>query len=266
MDFYKFTSTNINKMSTSELNIFNYVIKNMQSVKKMSIRELADTCYVSSTTLFRFVKKIGYEGYSDFIEAVRAAELESHVIRISDIVTNDNYRDSYLKSLVEAVMVVVEDKVERFNKIFSGNPHICILAEGLSEDVARYFYRLLTVVGYDVTIPKEEYELKLMAKKMKHNDILFVLSFSGNNAKIIGQMEQVLRTAAPTIVSMTRADNNIIQNMSDLNLYVFADEIDYDGVDITSRCGMIAVFETLIYKLISLEKKNENVRQQLDAL
>ena len=41
--------------------------------------------------------------------------------------------------------------------------------------------------------------------------------------------------------------------MSDLNFYVFADEIDCQGADITSRRGMIAIMETLLYKRLSAD-------------
>ncbi len=78
-----------------------------------------------------------------------------------------------------------------------------------------------------------------------------VLSYSGDNADIIGQIEKIFSVSTPTIISITRADNNIIQNMSDLNFYVFADEVSYDGMDVTSRCGMIAILETLLYKRIT---------------
>ena len=67
------------------------------------------------------------------------------------------------------------------------------------------------------------------------------------------KIERIFAIATPTIVSLTRADNNTIQNMSDLNFYVFADEIDCQGADITSRCGMIAIMETLLYKRLSAD-------------
>ena len=75
-----------------------------------------------------------------------------------------------------------------------------------------------------------------------------VLSYTGNNESLIHQIERIYTIATPTLISFTRADNNAIQNMSDLNFYVFADEIDYEGIDITSRIGMIAIMETLLYK------------------
>lgn len=251
MDFYEQTSSNVPKLSSTEHNIFNYVIKNMHVVKDMSIRELAQTCFVSTTTLFRFVKKLGYSGYSEFIDAVRETEQESRKIHIPSIVHDDNYRDSYLKNVVEAVKVITDEKIEAFHSIMGRGPHIYILAEGLSRDVARYFSRLLTTVGYNVEIPIEEYEFSSLLRRVKRDDVLLILSYTGNNQSVVHEVERIFTIATPTIISFTRADNNIIQNMSDLNFYVFADEIDYGGIDVTSRCGMIAIMETLMYKRLT---------------
>ena len=251
MDFYEQTSSNMPKLSSTEQNIFNYVIKNMHLVKNMSIRDLSQTCFVSTTTLFRFVKKLGFEGYADFIEAVRQTETESRKIHIPKIVHDDNYRDSYLKNVVEAVKVITDEKIEKFHTIMNRNPHIYILAEGLSREVGKYFSRLLTTMGYNVEMPTEEYEFASLLRRVKRDDVLLILSYTGNNHNVIHEIERIFAIATPTIISFTRADNNAVQNMSDLNFYVFADEIDYEGIDVTSRCGMIAIMETLIYKRLT---------------
>ena len=251
MDFYEKTSNVIPTLTSAEQEIFNYVIKNLHVVKNMSIRQLADKCFISTTTLFRFVKKLGYEGYSDFIEDVREAEYESRRIEIPNIVTSDDYRDSYLKNLIEAVKIITDEKIDMFDRLMSRNPDICILAEGLSSEVAGYFKRLLVSCGYNVEMPGEEYEFKRVLKKIKKDDVLLVLSYNGNNQSVIRRIERILAISTPNIVSITRSDNNAIQNMSDLNFYVFADEIEYEGEDITSRVGMIAIMEILMYRYIT---------------
>ena len=91
MDFYEKTSTAVTKLTTGEQEIFNYVIKNLHVVKNLSIRQLAEKCFVSTTTLFRFVKKLGYEGYNEFIDDVREAEFASRKIEIPNIVAKDEY-------------------------------------------------------------------------------------------------------------------------------------------------------------------------------
>lgn len=251
MNFYEKTSNVIPTLTSAEQEIFNYVIKNLHVVKNMSIRQLADKCFISTTTLFRFVKKLGYEGYSDFIDDVREAEYESRRIDIPNIVTSDDYRDSYLKNVIEAVKVITDEKIDKFDKLMSRNPNIYILAEGLSFEVAGYFKRLLVSCGYNAEIPGEEYEFKSVLKKIKRDDVLLVLSYNGNNQSVLHRIERIFAISTPSIISITRSDNNAIQNMSDLNFYVFADEIEYEGEDITSRIGMIAIMETLMYRYIA---------------
>lgn len=208
MNFYEQTSSCVSRLSPTEQNLFNYIIKNLHIVKDMSIRDLSEKCFVSTTSIFRLVKKLGYQGYAEFSQALRDTEEESRKIHMPSIVSADNYRDSYLKNVIEAVKVITDEKINKFNAIMNRNPNIFILAEGLSHEVGRYFYRLLTMMGFNTEMPDEEYEF----------------------------------------VSV-----NTIQNMSDLNFYVFADEIDCQGADVTSRCGMIAIMETLLYKRLSAD-------------
>ena len=81
-DFYDFTSAKINSLSNTEKQIFNFVVRNMHLVKNMSIRDLAAACFVSTTTLFRFVKKLGFSGYSEFTAMIRLTERTSKNITI----------------------------------------------------------------------------------------------------------------------------------------------------------------------------------------
>ncbi|WP_035463496.1 MurR/RpiR family transcriptional regulator [Ligilactobacillus ceti] len=249
-DFYEITSKNTNSLSKTEQNIFNYVVKNMHKVKNMSIRELSTECYVSTTTVFRFVKKIGYSGYEEFVNSVREAEEATRKINIPNIVKHENYKESYLKNIIEGVQVLTDDKIDQFNAIMSKYPKVYILVEGASREVAHYFYRLLVSVGYSVDMLFEEFEIDSILKRIKSNDVLLVLSYTGSNQRVINSLERIFAIVTPTIVSFTRADNNIIQNMSDLNFYVFADEVNYEGIDVTSRIGMIAIIEILMYKRI----------------
>ncbi|MEA5051294.1 MAG: MurR/RpiR family transcriptional regulator [Oscillospiraceae bacterium] len=248
MDFYQLTSEKAQYLSSTEKAILNFVTRNLQLVKRMSIRELAADCYVSTTTILRFVRKMGFAGYAEFQDVVCRTEEQSRKLTIPDIVQKENYRDSYLKNVIEAVKVITDEKIEKFDQIMMRYPKIFILAEGMSAEVANYFYRLFKVIGYDVELPRKDYELRSVERRIKREDVLLVLSYSGDNAEVVRQIEHIFTYSTPTIISVTRADNNVIQNMSDLNFYFFADEISYEGKDITSRCGMIAILETLLYK------------------
>lgn len=55
------------------------------------------------------------------------------------------------------------------------------------------------------------------------------------------------------LIWITGADNNIIQNMSDINLYIFTDEIEMNNLDITSRISTIAIMELILYQFMEDE-------------
>jgi DNA-binding MurR/RpiR family transcriptional regulator len=49
-----------------------YILKNPRKVVFMTTRELAAACQVSEATVVRFVSQLGYEGYGEFLQALRA--------------------------------------------------------------------------------------------------------------------------------------------------------------------------------------------------
>ncbi|MBR2825839.1 MAG: MurR/RpiR family transcriptional regulator [Solobacterium sp.] len=250
-NFFAKTSEKARNLSQMEGNLLNYTIKNLHLVKDMSIRQFAKENYVSTSTVLRFTNKMGYEGWNDFIKEITEANQENRRITIPSIVQSDDYRDSYLKNVIEAVKVITDEKIEKFDHIMSRHPMIYILGEGFSEQVGHYLYRLLKVCDFDAEFPRTEYEFNSVLRRIKRDDTVIILSYSGENQRVISRMHEILAVATPTIISVTRADNNTIQNMSDLNFYVFADEIQYENMDVTSRCGMIAILELLMYKHIT---------------
>jgi len=48
-----------------------YILKNPRKVVFMTTRELAAACQVSEATVVRFVSQLGYEGYGEFLQALR---------------------------------------------------------------------------------------------------------------------------------------------------------------------------------------------------
>ena len=61
-----FSHQEIRSFNELEMSIYNYILSNKEKVVYMKIRDLADGAHVSTTTVLRFCKKVGCEGYSEF--------------------------------------------------------------------------------------------------------------------------------------------------------------------------------------------------------
>jgi RpiR family glv operon transcriptional regulator len=86
-----------------------------------------------------------------------------------------------------------------------------------------------------------------------------VFDYEGEDDELI-QLIQNLKsnTQFASLVSITGANNNTIQNMSDENLYLFTDELKINSVDMTSHVSLIVIMELLLYQYLEYKKNKED--------
>lgn len=250
MDFFEISSKNVETLTRNERTLFDFVVKNMDVIKNQSIREVSAECFVSTTTFLRFVRKLGFTGYSEFTTVLKFTLFNKVELRPSPfVVEQKKYREEYLKNIIESVRVLETTKIDTISKKLRHNPKIFIFAKGLSKNVAQYVKYLYTTSGFLVEFPEDYQYRQAVTPHISKDDIVFILNYGGHDSELI-QIAQKLRTMknSPFIVSITGADNNVIQNLSDINLYIFTDEIEMNQLDITSRISTIAIMELILYQ------------------
>ena len=60
-----FSAEKIKELTPLELSIYSYILENKEKVAYMKIRELAHESHVSTTSILKFCKKIGFESYTE---------------------------------------------------------------------------------------------------------------------------------------------------------------------------------------------------------
>lgn len=80
--------------TSSDLSIRDYILENMESIKKLSARELGKVTYISAATVVRFCSKLGYQGYSDFkikfVSELKLIDEEQHTLGEIEINEKEN--------------------------------------------------------------------------------------------------------------------------------------------------------------------------------
>jgi RpiR family transcriptional regulator, glv operon transcriptional regulator len=252
MDFFEITSKNLETLTRNERTLFDFVVKNMDDVKDKSIREVSAECFVSTTTFLRFVRKLGFTGYSEFTTVLKFTLFNREELNPSPspfVVKQNQYREVYLKNIIETVRVLETTKIEQISEKLCHNPKIFIFAKGLSKNVGYYVRYLYTTSGFLVEFPENREYRQAVTMHIGKDDLVLIFTYDGHDSELI-QITQKLRTLKnrPFIISVTRADNNVIQNLSDINLYIFTDEIELNQLDITSRISTIAIMELILYQ------------------
>ena len=128
-----------NNLSQTDLTILNEISNRMfKGYYKIPIREIASASFVSTTSVIRLAKKLGYEGYSELLYALKI-----------DSTTNVDYKasDAIRSIIIEERSLDVIDNFIR--DLASGEyERIHVIGIGYSDYIAQYLRDKLLELDY----------------------------------------------------------------------------------------------------------------------
>ena len=251
IDFFEITQDAISTLNRTDQQLFDYVVKNMNTVKNMSIQKFAATMFVSTTTIFRFTRKLGFGGYSDFINSLLITTHNKPEVIIPQSFNNENY----LNSTLETVRVMSEKNIAKVIALLEKRPNVYILTDDNTHSIAQYSEKLFIGLGLHAYAPEVAYQMQTLVNHISGDDMLIALSFSGQDKAMLDFIERVFLNTRPFLMSITRADNNILGSLSDVNFYIFAEEVRLGGMDLTSCVPMLMILELIQRQVILLRNK-----------
>lgn len=257
VDFFEATQETIRNLNQTERKLFDYVVKNMHEVKEMSIQKFAIEQFLSPTTIFRFTQKLGFSGYSDFINSLLVTTYNQEREALPEMARKRDYSKNYLENAMESVRVVSPKRIKEVVGLLSQKPRIYILTDDNTHTVGQYCERLFISLGFHAYFPETAYQRQNLINRIRSQDMIIALSYSGQDEVLVDFIQRVFLTEQPYLLSITRADNNPLESLSDSNFYVFADEIHVRGMSLTSSVTMLMIVELLVYEYMAVSKFKE---------
>lgn len=199
---------NSHKLNDSEKQIVQYVLNNPRDCSKLSLAKLAKKLYVSESAIFRLCKKLGLSGYSELkFDLVELAESKRKPIKIEN---------NFARELSKVNLDVLKYFKQRdFNSLYRDLDNagtIYIYSTGWQQElIAQYLAYELFVVGKHATVlPSALEELKAAGRFAQKGDVLFIISFTGDNKTINEEITKLeLVNDKFKYVSFTNLKHNI---------------------------------------------------------
>lgn len=243
-----FTYKQIASLNDTETNIYHYVIKNIQLVLKMNIRELAEKTFVSTATIIRFCQKLDCNGFVEFKTKLKLfydgtilPDVEDEVDVLLEFF-NYSRSDDFKKQIDIFVQYIQEAKT------------ICFVGIGTSGSLAEYGARYFSNVGYFSQSITDPYYPPLI----DHNNtyLLIVLSESGETREIIDQI-RIYQSKNTKILAITNKPDSTIDKMADASIYYYVKDIVLPQTyNISSQVPVLYIIERLTRELQNSKKKS----------
>lgn len=254
IDFFEQTSERLQDLNATERKLFDYVVKNMHVVKDMSIQKFAETQFLSTTSIFRFTQKLGFSGYADFTNSLLVTTHSHRQPDLTGVNSEQNFSKNYLENAIETVRVMSQKDSDKVVALLKTKPRIYIVTDDHTHTIGQYVERLFIGLGFHAYFPETAYQRQNLVNRIRQQDMIIALSYSGKDDALVEFIQRIFLSERPHLLSITRADNNPLQMLSDTNFYAFADPIRLNDMYATSSITMLMIVEMLVYEYMAKQK------------
>lgn len=209
---------NYENLNENDLYILRFILKHKVECLDMSITQLARKCNVSTASILRMTQKLGLSGYSEFKFALKN-DISADFISKRNDVMDCNYMDLFEKSIKDTIKHFQNTNTDEiFHHIWSAK-QVYIYGTGWAQKLAgEQLMRTFFSCNRPMILIQHFTEFKIMLPNYTENDLIIIISLSGNIEHIIDSLRILKMNKVPTL-SITDFKNNQLASLATYNLY-----------------------------------------------
>jgi DNA-binding MurR/RpiR family transcriptional regulator len=241
-----------------------YIMQNPSKAVFMTTKELAETCGISEATVVRFVSTIGYNGYSDFQEALKdfvntgLSLPERAALKGIKEPGVDRLHRGILEELNNLKFLYENISVETMNEfvdLLESSQTVYVIGSRLSYTFAYYLGWSLTKIRKGVHILKGSDSTCFDRITNANENSLVILAATSRYPNELLKLSKMIRRSSHTLITMTDSTICPVIQFADLSLVVPARSIPFIG----NVSGMLAVIQYIVQELAS--RKGEDLAE-----
>lgn len=187
---------NQNDESNVDCVLAKYLLEHLDEIPRLSIYDLADACYVSRSSIHRFVRSCGYESFREFKKASVDADMHRRrFIQYTDFTDYPVHLKYQTMQMMEDVTRIADsEEMSRTIEAIHDSKEVVFLVADDSSSPVRVFQQQMTAVNKIVCVLTSSNTNLSMIDSLTDRDLLVVCSISGNFAIMINDDVRDLAT------------------------------------------------------------------------
>ena len=205
--------------------VASYILDHYSHAALLSSTELAEAAGVSDTTVVRFSKALGFNGYAEFKRCLRSNMYETNLyddLQRMNVDRSDQFSANYMRS-------IAEDLHEFTNSIDYGlintivrrlldSQQIYIGGLGSDAVVAKYLFTYIRKMGFNpILLVEEGHTLREYLMTITSQDTLIMCSYP-KMFQDEREMARMAKRGGATLVTITDSETSALLLESDYNL------------------------------------------------
>ncbi len=259
-------------LSKSDQAISDFLTQNIDTAARLSIQELALATNVSTATISRFAKKIGFASFQDLKLAIHITEPVNTDNFFSELAPSDSYKDilkknftSNISSLNATFNLVSEQDLEQTLEILLNADTVGFFGLGGSNAIAGIAFHKFLRMPLKTVYHQDFHYQQMLAAKLTAKDCAFVISHTGKNKDTL-RIVEILKSRSVPVIAITSFANSLLAKAADVALISISEEISFRPEAVASTVSQISLLDAifLMYGMktqVETEDTIKNIRQ-----
>lgn len=240
-----------NQLTRTEKKVADYVLQNKADVLYMSITDLADASEVGDTSVYRFCRTLGLQGYQEFKMklSLSLSETEESTIHSgkdsgAEEMLAHRVMQMHLNAIRESYMLVNQSMLDKFVDMMENARRVFFFGVGdslLTAEEARNKFLRITRKVICISDPHMQ---SMAASTATEEDLIIIISYSGATKDNIHVAKEAKKAGAG-IAIITHFKKSPLTVYSDAVLLCGAEESPLDGGSMSAKMGQLYLIDLL---------------------
>ncbi len=161
---------NLNKLTRTELKVYTEMKEDPERFRSKNITTISNELYVSPASVIAMLKKIGFDGFSEFKIALNNYQIKNQKRETKNSIEQLQYE------VMKTINGLDIDELELIIEKIKQSSKIIILTSEQSYYVAEEFYYKLLMLDVDVLLIKDYFLMKHTISQ-NHNNLIIVFLY-----------------------------------------------------------------------------------------
>ena len=279
-DIFEILNKRYQSFTKSEKKIANYLFEHKDEVIQLPITTMAEECKVAEATIFRFCKKLGFEGYNEFklalakyifmSESSKPTSLPSAHGKVS---ATDTFADmceklysSQLSALEQTFKLLDKGRIEHAVEILSTSRRVYCFGQGASLIMAMEAWGRFSTAAANFIYIEDSHLQSMAASLMDENDVILFFSYSGATRDMIELMRYV-KSNSTKVILVTRFEKSPAAAYANVVLLCNSNEGPLQVGSVAAKVAQLLVIDVLFNEFcrVNSEMCIKNMELTADA-
>ncbi|MDY4815382.1 MAG: MurR/RpiR family transcriptional regulator [Turicibacter bilis] len=256
----------MNKLTSTEQGIVNYILTYPEELEKISSRQLAELTYTSPATVVRICQKLGFSGYSEFkikyLQEVNQTPMMDQINRTNPITSEDSLHRIVNKVAALEITAIEQtkkgidlDQLNRVSELLNQATCIDFYAFDNNLHLAKNACSHFLYAGKQAVIHDSSNAQFMQAFASVEGHVAIIISRTGENPMLY-RIANVLRERKIPLLVLTESRHSSLAKISTEHLYLYNVHRFTDMGTILFQTSVQYLFDLLFAILFSRNFEN----------